>query len=130
MGRKILVVEDEASLRKAVSISLKKNGYEVLMATSSQEALDALNAAGQVDAIWLDHYLLNKETGLDFLKLMKKNEKWKSLPIFVVTNSVDDNKVRSYFLMGIEKYYVKAENSLDTIIEDIDCHFQEGSKNG
>jgi CheY-like chemotaxis protein len=100
------------------------------MATSSQEALDALSAAGQVDAIWLDHYLLNKETGLDFLKLMKKNEKWKSLPIFVVTNSVDDKKVQSYYLMGIEKYYVKAENSLDTIIEDIDCHFKEGGENG
>ncbi len=122
--KKILVVEDETSLRKAISISLRKQEYEVLMATSADEALNTLSATGSVDAIWLDHYLLNNETGLDFLKKMKDSSNWKNIPVFVVSNSVDDKKVNAYYLMGIEKYYVKAENSLDTIIDDIDQHFE------
>jgi len=124
MGQSILVVEDEAALRKAISISLKKKGYEVLSATSAEEALNALAAARSgVDAIWLDHYLLNNETGMDFLRRMKSDEKYKTMPVFVVSNSVDDKKVQAYYLMGIEKYYIKAENSLDTIIDDINNHF-------
>jgi two-component system chemotaxis response regulator CheY len=125
MSETILVVEDEASLRKAISIGLRKKGYEVLMATSSDEALNALSASKSVNAVWLDHYLLNNETGLDFLKKMKANDKWKDLPVFVVSNSVDDAKVQAYVMMGIEKYYVKAENSLDTIIEDLTNHFDK-----
>ena len=94
------------------------------MATSAQEAMDALSAAKEgVDAVWLDHYLLNNETGMDFLRKMKAEDKYKQLPVFVVSNSVDDRKVNSYYLMGIEKYYIKAENSLDTIIDDINNHF-------
>ena len=126
MGNRILIVEDENALRKAISVSLKNQGYEVLMATSAAEAASTLKAVGTVDAIWLDHYLLNIETGLDFLDRIKKNEEWKKIPIFVVSNSVDDNKVNSYYLMGIEKYYVKAENSLDTIIDDINNHLKKG----
>ncbi len=126
MGNRILIVEDENALRKAISVSLKNQGYEVLMATSAAEAASTLKAVGTVDAIWLDHYLLNIETGLDFLDRIKKNEEWKKIPIFVVSNSVDDNKVSSYYLMGIEKYYVKAENSLDTIIDDINNHLKKG----
>jgi CheY-like chemotaxis protein len=126
MGQSILVVEDEAALRKAISISLRKKGYEVLMATSAEEALNSLSAAREgVDAIWLDHYLLNNETGMDFLKKMKSDEVYKTVPVFVVSNSVDDRKVQAYYLMGIEKYYIKAENSLDTIIDDINNHFKE-----
>jgi DNA-binding response OmpR family regulator len=125
MGQSILIVEDEAALRKAISISLKKKGYEVLMATSADEALNALAAARNgVDAVWLDHYLLNNETGMDFLKRMKADDKYKQMPVFVVSNSVDDRKVQGYYLMGIEKYYIKAENSLDTIIDDINNHFK------
>ena len=130
MGKKILVIEDENSLRKAIGVSLKNQDYEVLMATSAIEAANTLKAVGMVDAIWLDHYLLNIETGLDFLEKIKKNDKWKNIPVFVVSNSVDDNKVSSYYLMGIEKYYVKAENSLDTIISDIHEHLEEERNNG
>jgi CheY-like chemotaxis protein len=125
MSETVLIVEDEAALRKAISIGLKRRGYEVLMATTAEEALNALMASKQVDAVWLDHYLLNNETGLDFLKKMKANEKWKNMPVFVVSNSVDDEKVRAYMVLGIEKYYVKAESSLDTIIEDLNNHFQK-----
>jgi len=127
--KRILVVEDESSLRKAISVSLKKHQYEVLMATSADEAINALSANGQVDAIWLDHYLLNNETGLDFLQKMKAQDQWKDIPVFVVSNSVDDNKVNSYYVMGIEKYYIKAENSLDTIIVDINNHFKKDGNN-
>lgn len=122
-NKKILLVEDEPSLRKAISISLRAKDYEVLTATSSQEAINTLKSVKEVDAIWLDHYLLNNETGLDFLNQIKKHEDWKNIPVFVVSNSVDDKKVNSYYLMGIEKYYIKAENSLETIIEDINHHF-------
>ncbi|MDD5693625.1 MAG: response regulator [Patescibacteria group bacterium] len=127
--KRILVVEDESSLRKAISVSLRKHQYEVLMATSADEAINALSANGHVDAIWLDHYLLNNETGLDFLKKMKTQDSWKNIPVFVVSNSVDDTKVSSYYVMGIEKYYIKAENSLDTIIVDINNHFKKDGIN-
>ena len=53
--QKVLIVEDEETLRLAVSMSLKKNGFSVLAAADGHAALDLLREhADQIDAILLD----------------------------------------------------------------------------
>jgi len=123
MNKKVLIVEDEKPLLNAASQSLERNGYDTYAATSAKEAIAQLESYDPIDAVWLDHYLLDQDTGLDLLEKMKKNKKWKNIPVFVVTNSVGDDKIRKYTVLGIEKYYIKAESSLGKIIKDIDDFF-------
>lgn len=120
----ILVIEDERPLLEAIKAKLEKNGFNVVTARSVEQGLDYLEDLERVDAIWLDHYLLGKEDGLDFVtKLKSHNGKWKQIPIFVVSNTASPAKVQSYIRLGISKYYVKAEHRLDAIIKDIKSSF-------
>ena len=63
---------------------------------------------------------MGKENGLDLVKKIKANGgRWKSIPIFVVSNSDGNQTISSYMKLGISKYYVKSNYKLDEIIEDI-----------
>lgn len=119
----ILVIEDDCSLLAAICDKIQKSGFETITARTVKQALDCLSAASRVDAIWLDHYLLGKENGIDFVEKVKcDGTKWKNIPIFVVSNTAGPDKVRSYIRLGILKYYIKAEKRLEDIITDIKMH--------
>lgn len=118
-NKRILVVEDEAPLLKAIKTKLEKNGFDVVTARRAKQALEYLGELGDIDAVWLDHYLLGKEDGLYFVAQAKKSLKYKSIPIFVVSNTASADKVRSYINFGVDEYYVKSDFRLDDIISDI-----------
>jgi DNA-binding NtrC family response regulator len=116
----ILVVEDEIPLLEAIRIKMEKNGLMVLSARSVEQALNHLKDVEGIRAIWLDHYLLGKETGIDFVMKCKAEESpFKNIPIFVISNTASPDKVQAYLQLGINQYYVKAEKRLDKIIEEI-----------
>ncbi len=122
----ILVVEDERPLLEAIKTKLEKSGFNVVSARSVEQAKNHLLDIGQIDAVWLDHYLLGKENGLDFVVWCKRDgTDYKKIPIFVVSNTAGADKVQTYLKLGVNKYYVKAEKRLDEIIGEI---FQEINK--
>ena len=116
----VLVLEDETPLLNAIKKKLELQGCTVVGARSVEQGMDYLEELDKIDAIWLDHYLLGKENGLDFVaKLKNKNSEWKKMPIFVVSNTATADKVQSYIKFGVDKYFTKADNRLDDIIKDI-----------
>jgi len=116
----ILVIEDERPLVAAIEIKLEKNGFSVITARTIEQGMDYLEDVLEIDAIWLDHYLLGGKTGLDLVaKLKSEDSKWKKIPIFVVSNTASSNNVQSYMRLGVSKYCVKAEHRLDEIIGEI-----------
>ena len=121
MTKTVLVLEDERPLLEAVRAKLEKTGFSVVTARTVDQAMRYLEELEMVDVVWLDHYLLGKENGLDFVAKLKDSEngQWKNIPIFVVSNTASPDKVQSYMRFGVNKYYIKAEYRLDTIIADI-----------
>ncbi len=112
----VLVVEDEIPLQNAIRSKLEKSNYLVVTARSVEQAIKHLRDVKDIDIVWLDHYLLGKENGLDFLTKVKNDNKLKNIPIFVVSNTASSEKVNSYLQLGIEKYYTKSDFRLDQII--------------
>lgn len=115
----ILVVEDEKSLLEAIHIKLEKSGFGVVTARTAEQAYGLMEDLANIDIIWLDHYLLGKENGLDLVAKIKNDEKYKNIPIFIVSNTASAEKVQSYINLGVNKYYIKSNYRLDNIIEDI-----------
>ncbi len=116
----MLVVEDERPLAEAVKNKLENSGFGVVTARTVQQALNYLEELAPVDAIWLDHYLLGKENGLDFVARLKSRDgRWQKVPIFVVSNTAGADKMQSYIRLGVSKFYVKADHRLDAIISEI-----------
>lgn len=122
----VLVIEDELPLLEAIRAKLTRSGFEVVTARSVEQAKNHTQDIEKIDVIWLDHYLLGKENGLDFVAWCKAdNTPWKHIPIFVISNTASPDKLQSYMRLGAEKYYVKAEKRLDQIIEDINNHLRK-----
>jgi len=116
--KSILIVEDELPLQKAIKAKLELNNFNTVTARAVDQAINYLNDTN-IDVIWLDHYLLGKDDGLDFVTKIKENKKWEKIPIFVVSNTASADKVNSYLRFGVSKYYTKSNFRLDSIIEDI-----------
>ena len=126
MNKTILVVEDEQSLIDVITAKIKTCGCDVLSARSVDQALGYMKDEAKVDVIWLDHYLLGKENGLDFVNTLKNNPDWKKIPIFVVSNTATPEKVQAYLELGVERYYTKANFRLDDILKEIKEVIEKG----
>lgn len=118
-NKTILVVEDEPPLLRALQKKLVIAGFDVVTAMSAKQALNALKDVGSVDLIWLDHLLLEDETGLDFLKVIKKDKKFKDIPVYLVSVTADEATVDEYMRLGAKKHYPKHDSRIDDIINDM-----------
>jgi two-component system chemotaxis sensor kinase CheA len=116
--RKVLVVEDETSIATIVQKSLHAQNISTCMAKSFEEAMNCLDTAN-IGAIWLDHKILGKLTGMDFLAELKNHDEWSKIPVFVVTNSASTQQKHAYMELGVEKYFIKAQVKLDNVIQSI-----------
>ncbi|MBP9827303.1 response regulator [Candidatus Saccharibacteria bacterium] len=115
----VLIVEDEIALSKVISFKLEKHGYDSVTARSVDQAIEYLGSIKNISVIWLDHYLLGKETGLDLLERVKNNSTYKDIPVFVVSNSSSPEKRQIYLQFGVDSFFIKADTTLDKMIQSI-----------
>lgn len=125
----IMVVEDEKLLLQAITKKIKLSGLDVLSCSSGQQALDYLANLDELPrAVWLDYYLRDMN-GLEFMRLLKANEKWSKIPVLVVSNSASPDKINTMLGLGVKKYILKAEYRLDEIIKLISDFIDEEKVN-
>lgn len=118
-GRKnVLVVEDDLLLVQAYKIKLEKEGLETLVATTGKEALAFLEK-DPPNVVLLD-LLLPGLNGFEFLSAIRKNEKWKSVPVIILTNlTQSEENLKIAKDLGAVDYIVKAEIRIGDIIEKV-----------
>lgn len=127
MAKNILVLEDEASLSTVIKNKLELEDFKVYISDNVKDGLNILKKE-KIDVVWLDHYLLGGENGIDFVSEVKKNPEWKNLPIFVVSNTASLDKVTTYLKLGVIKYLTKADFRLENIIQDINSYLNKQEK--
>jgi two-component system KDP operon response regulator KdpE len=77
---RILVVDDEAQIRRALAVNLRARGYEVELAATGEEALQTA-AAHHPDVVLLDLGL----PGIDGTEVVRGLRGWSSVPIIVLS---------------------------------------------
>ena len=83
MGKKILVVDDEADVRRFLTAVLEKNDYETLTAEDGVKALEVARRE-KPDLIILDLMMPN-ETGTGFYRKLSRDKELSQTPIIVVS---------------------------------------------
>jgi DNA-binding NtrC family response regulator len=81
--RKVLVVEDEATLRMIGSDALEDAGYEVIDAASADEALRILNTASGVEVLFTDIRMPGSMDGLALATLV--HSRWPTIKILITS---------------------------------------------
>jgi len=99
----VLVVEDDASLRKLMSAALKQHGYEPFTAEDGQMALDVLEKTN-IDLIISDIMMPNMD-GYELTSALRKANY--NLPILLVTAKESFEDKQKGFMAGIDDYMVK-----------------------
>jgi len=105
MPKRILVVDDSASLRQIVSITLKGAGYEVLEACDGADALAKL--AGQRIGLVISDVNMPNMDGFTFVGELKKNPMYKAVPVIMLTTEAADDKKRAGQALGAKAWIVK-----------------------
>lgn len=105
MAKTILIVDDSASLRQVVGISLRGAGYEVIEAGDGQEALRRLT--GQKVHLMISDVNMPHMDGISFLKEVKKMPAYKFTPVVMLTTESQDEKKRQGQEAGAKAWVVK-----------------------
>lgn len=114
---KILVVEDEEILLTALSEELRQEGFDVVGAKDGVDGLEKA-AAEQPDLMLLD-LVMPRLDGISTLKKMKEQDETKNIPVVILTNLSDYDKISDALSMGAMDYLVKANYRLEELVTKI-----------
>lgn len=103
--KKVLIAEDETSIRDFVVINLRRSGYDVLEASNGTEAMSLFDsAAGDIDIAILD-IMMPGADGLEVCKYLR--EKSKRIGIIMLTARTQEMDKVTGLLVGADDYVTK-----------------------
>jgi CheY-like chemotaxis protein len=118
MNKKILIVEDEAALRNAVSDILSFEGFTVLQAKNGQEGLDVA-LKEHPDLILLD-LIMPVMDGLTMLEKLRTDQDWgRSVAVILLTNINDPEKVAQATEAGSYDFLVKSDWNIEDVVKKV-----------
>lgn len=116
----VLVIDDEAAIRKVVRIALEKGGYYVVDAEDGAQAIRTLNEGEHpmvIDVIITDIRMPNIN-GIEAIKYFQRE--YPSVPLIVLTGFPDIDLATQLMKQGITDYLVKPvdRKKLNTAVAD------------
>ncbi|WP_430885978.1 response regulator [Fusibacter sp. JL216-2] len=109
--KRILIVEDSPTVVEHIKIMLKNSNVKVFNAGSEFGMMQSIESYGKlVDLILMD-LTLKTENGMDLIRNLRANDKYKKLPVIIITEHVSKDlilearnlEVRGYLKKPIEK---------------------------
>ena len=105
MNKVILVVDDSATVRKFVSLSLSMQGFKVVSACDGMEALEKLPTE-KVDLVLTDLNMPNMD-GYEFIRTLRESNLYKDLPVIILSSLSDQTSRDLGLKSGAHSYLVK-----------------------
>jgi len=105
MAKRILIVDDERELVKAIEIRLQQAGYEALIAYDGKEGLEKTYKE-KPDLIILD-LMLPKMDGYKVCSLLKADTRYGKIPIIIFTARAQESNIEMGQEAGADAYMTK-----------------------
>lgn len=118
-SRPLLVVDDDADLREAISDVLRDAGYEVQVASNGRHALEVLGRSQPLPALVLLDMMMPVLDGAGFLTEVKAHPVWKDIPVVVFSASAGVN--HTYSNLGANGW-VRKPVDLEVLLEVVSTH--------
>jgi two-component system phosphate regulon response regulator PhoB len=103
--RKVLIVEDEASIRQMIAFNLSRAGFEVDEAADCSSARTRI-ADGRPDLVLVD-WMLPDASGLELTRALRRDEASRGLPIIMLTARAEERDKISGLEGGADDYITK-----------------------
>ncbi|CAH7011538.1 Histidine kinase [Vibrio chagasii] len=113
LNRRILIVEDNLMNQKIASFFLEQAGYEYLITSNGQEAVDVITQGAQFDAVLMDCMMpvMDGITATRAIRQWELEQQATPLPIIALTASVLEEDIKDCFDAGMNAYLPKPYKS-------------------
>ena len=111
---KILLVEDDQSLREIYSIRLTAEGYEIVSAGDGEAAL-ALAVQEKPDLI-LSDVMMPKISGFDMLDILRSTPETKDIRVIMMTALSSEDQRQRGEALGADRYLVKSQVGIEDVV--------------
>lgn len=115
--KRLLIVEDDVILQKALQDFLASEGFEIFAASDGEAGINMAKEKIP-DAVLLD-IILPKKDGYEVLAELKHDEKTKHIPVILLTNLGSLNDVEKAIALGATTYLVKSDYKLEEVVKKI-----------
>jgi two-component system, chemotaxis family, chemotaxis protein CheY len=105
--KKILSVDDSATMRKILKKPVEALGYDFLEATDGANGMQVLNSEFENIYLILLDWNMPVMNGLEFLQKVRANTMYRSIPIIMVTTEAEKENVIKALQNGANNYILK-----------------------
>lgn len=116
-NQRIVIVEDDATLRNILEEFLVAEGFTVAVASDGEEG-EIIIKKEIPDLVLLD-IILPKKNGYDVLAGIKGDDETKDIPIILLTNLGSANDIEKALALGATTYLVKGDYQIKEIVEKV-----------
>jgi len=102
----VLVADDEPHIGRIIKMKLEQGPFKVSLAYDGEEALEFINNQEDLDLALLD-LMMPKLSGLDVLRKVREQERFKSLPCIILTAGGDAKHERDALALGATQFLTK-----------------------
>lgn len=115
--KKILFIEDESALQRALTQVLHEEGYQTLSALDGEIGVNV--AKKEIPDLILLDIILPKKDGFTVLSELKSDPTTKRIPVIILTNLESSKDLERAIELGSTTYLVKTNYRLDEVVEKI-----------
>ena len=115
--KKILIVEDETSLRNALCEKLTREGFAILEAKNGEEGLEVA-LREHPDLILLD-IIMPVMDGMTMLKKLREDAWGKNAKVIILTNLSDNDKMAEAITQGTFDCLIKSDRTLEDVVKKV-----------
>jgi DNA-binding response OmpR family regulator len=119
--KKILIVDDEVDLVETIRFPLENEGFTVLVSYNGEDALNKARKE-KPDLIILD-IMLPKLDGYKVCRLLKFDERYKHIPILILTAKIQEKDKILGKETGADEYITKPFD-LDELLEKVKAYLK------
>ena len=116
-SKDILIIEDDIYLVEAYQRKFQKEGLEVNVISDGRTALTVLSQ--EPPSIVLLDLMLPGMSGLSILDAIKKNDRWKDVPVIILSNLGQPQDIGKALSLGAVDFMVKANVNLGEIVDRV-----------
>lgn len=123
---KILVIEDDRFMIKAIKDKLEREGLGVIIALNGREGMAKLKE--EKPALVLLDLVMPIKNGFEVLEEMKLSNEFKNIPVIILSNLGQDSDIKKGLELGAVDYLIKSDFTINAVLEKVKEHLVKTRK--
>lgn len=119
MAKILFMAEDNPLMARMYERAFRASDYTMELASDGEEALSKLEKMDVLPTVILLDVMMPKKNGFDVLKELKENDKFKNIPVIMLTNLAGEDDAEKGLSLGAIVYLIKSQYDPKQIVDKV-----------